>query len=94
MPNVQANYAKYHDRGFEVVGVSLDSDKGALTKFLAEQKIPWPILFQDARQGSGMADYYGVTSIPTAILINQKEIVSLNAEGEDLTRKLAELLGK
>ncbi len=95
LPNVLANYEKYHGRGFEVVGVSLDEDKPRLIKFLEEQKIPWPILFGDAKQSPGMADYYGVTGIPTAILTNQRgEVVSLNARGPELTRQLEMMLGK
>jgi thiol-disulfide isomerase/thioredoxin len=95
LPNVLANYGKYHNRGFEVVGVSLDEDKPTLIKFLEEQRIPWPILFGDAKQKPGMAEYYGVTGIPTAILANQRgEVVSLNARGPELTRQLEMLLGK
>jgi thiol-disulfide isomerase/thioredoxin len=94
LPNVLANYEKYHGRGFEVVGVSCDQDKDALVKFIAEQKLPWPIMFQQPGERS-MADYYGITGIPTAILTNKKgEVISLNARGPELTRLLEELLGK
>jgi thiol-disulfide isomerase/thioredoxin len=95
LPNVLTNYAKYHNRGFEVVGVSMDEDKPTLIKVLEEQRIPWPILFGDAKQKPGMAEYYGITGIPTAILTNQRgEVVSLNARGPELTRQLEALLGK
>jgi hypothetical protein len=98
LPNVKRNYRKYHDKGFEVVGVSLDDDKDALEKFVADQKIPWPILFGDPSTGQGfelpLATYYGITGIPTVLLTNQKgEVVSLNARGPELGKKLAELLG-
>jgi thiol-disulfide isomerase/thioredoxin len=95
LPNVLANYEKYHSRGFEVVGVSCDDDKAALVKFIEDQKLPWPIMFHDPTEGPGMADYYGITGIPTAILTNKKgEVVSLNARGPALTQKLEELLGR
>jgi thiol-disulfide isomerase/thioredoxin len=94
LPNVLANYEKYRSRGFEVVGVSCDEDKAALVKFIEEQKLPWPIMFQQPGELS-MANYYGVTGIPTAILTNKKgEVISLNARGPELTRLLGELLGK
>jgi thiol-disulfide isomerase/thioredoxin len=98
LPNVKRNYRKYHDKGFEVVGVSLDDDKDALEKFIADQKIAWPILFGDPATGQGfelpLATYYGITGIPTVLLTNQKgEVVSLNARGPELGKKLAELLG-
>jgi thiol-disulfide isomerase/thioredoxin len=94
LPNVLANYEKYHSRGFEVVGVSCDQDKAALVAFIADKKLPWPIIFQQPGEAS-MANYYGITGIPTAILTNKKgEVISLNARGEELTRLLGEMLGK
>ncbi len=98
LPNVKRNYEKYHDKGFEVVGVSLDDDKDQLTAFLKKEEIPWPILFGGEKTGQGfehpLAKYYGVSAIPTVILTNQKgEVVSLHARGKELSDKLAELLG-
>ena len=98
LPNVRKNYEKYHDRGFEVVGISLDDDKATLATFLEKEKIPWPTLFDDGDGQQGlknpMADYYGVTGIPTAILTNQRgEVVSLDARGDELGRNLEKLLG-
>ncbi|NBV88062.1 MAG: TlpA family protein disulfide reductase, partial [Betaproteobacteria bacterium] len=46
IPNVLEQYEKYHAKGFEVVGISLDEDRETLAKFVAEQKIPWPILYE------------------------------------------------
>jgi thiol-disulfide isomerase/thioredoxin len=99
LPNVKQNYEKYHAKGFEVVGVSLDNDKQALEDFIADQKISWPILFSEKQDSQGfdhpLARYYGVGGIPTVILTNQKgEVVSLRAHGKELTSKLEELLGK
>ena len=42
MPNVTAAYETYKDKGFEVVGISLDEDKAAVVKFIADNKMPWP----------------------------------------------------
>jgi thiol-disulfide isomerase/thioredoxin len=94
LPNVLTNYEKYHSRGFEVIGISCDEDKEVLVKFIQEQKLPWPIVFQQPGEPS-MANYYGVTGIPTAILTNNKgEVISLNARGEELTRLLGQMLGR
>jgi thiol-disulfide isomerase/thioredoxin len=98
LPNVKQNYEKYHDKGFEVVGVSLDRSKDDLDKFIADEKLAWPILFptekKDQFWNNPMAVYYGVNAIPCAILTNQEgKVVSLNARGPALTDKLAELLG-
>jgi thiol-disulfide isomerase/thioredoxin len=99
LPNVKRNYERFHGRGFEVVGVSLDTDMDALQEFLAKEQIRWPVLAGSEATGAGwetpLAIYYGVQSVPTAILIDQSgKAVSLNARGENLTRRLEELLGK
>ena len=41
LPNVLQTYEKYHPKGFEIVGISLDSDKARLTSFLAQRKMTW-----------------------------------------------------
>jgi len=95
LPNVLANYEKYHAKGFEVVGISLDENAEALTSFIEERQIPWVTLYQEG-QGfeNNNARYYGVSAIPTAILVNQEgNVVSLRARGEELTKHLEDLLG-
>jgi thiol-disulfide isomerase/thioredoxin len=96
LPNVLANYEKYHDRGFEVVGISLDEDRGELEAFLKDHKIPWATIFSDNPTGGGnmLATYYNVATIPNVWLVDQDgKVVSLMARGPALGEMLAELLG-
>jgi thiol-disulfide isomerase/thioredoxin len=91
MPNVLEQYAKYHDKGFEVVGVSLDNDRAALEAFIAENKLPWIILHeqQTAKGGHPLAAKYGITGIPTVILIGRDgKVVTMDARGEKLGEQL------
>ncbi|MFM8378786.1 MAG: TlpA family protein disulfide reductase [Planctomycetia bacterium] len=95
IPNVIEQYEKYRDQGFEVVGVSLDEDREALEKFVAEQKIPWPILYEKP-EGEGwrhpLATFYGISGIPTVILIGRDgNVITLNARGEKLGEELAKI---
>jgi len=95
IPNVLQQYEKYHDQGFEVVGISLDQDRSALEKFIVDQKVPWPILFEES-EGSGwqhpLATFYGISGIPTVILIGRDgNVITLNARGEQLGQELAKL---
>ena len=95
IPNVMEQYKKYHDKGFEVVGISLDEDREALEKFVADQQVPWPILFEKS-EGDGwqhpLATYYGISGIPTVILIGRDgNVITLNARGEKLGEELAKL---
>ena len=92
LPNVRRNYEMYHDKGFEVVGISLDDSQSRLKTFIKESKIPWTNLF--AGRDHPMALYYGVQSIPTVFLVDQKgNVVSTDARGPKLGRLLKKLLG-
>jgi len=93
IPNVLQAYEKYHAKGFEVVGISLDEDRDALEKFVTEQKIPWPILYEKP-VGEGwrhpLSTFYGISGIPTVILIGREgNVITLNARGEKLGEQLA-----
>jgi thiol-disulfide isomerase/thioredoxin len=94
MPNVKKNYEKYHDKGFDVVGISLDMYRGRLEEFLKKNEVPWKTLFHEGEGANPIATYYNVMSIPTVILVDkQGKVVSLNVRGEALGRHLKELLG-
>ena len=94
IPNVIENYGRYHDRGFEVVAISIDDDRGQLETFVQERELPWTVLFDADPDTKSMADYYGVFGIPTVILVGADgKVVSLNARGPALGKALERLLG-
>ena len=98
LPNVLKAYEAYHDRGFEVLGISLDDDRAALEEFVAEQKLPWPTVFSEQAGAMGwetpMAVRYGVQAIPMAVLVDASgKVVSLHARGPALEEHLEKLLG-
>ena len=99
LPNVKENYEKYHDKGFEIVGISLDNDAEQLEEFVKDREITWTTLFnRDEPEKQGwehpLATQYGVMSIPTVILLDKEgKVVSLNARGEELGTLLAGMLG-
>lgn len=98
LPNVKENYDKYHGKGFDVVGISLDEDRDALKDFVKEREIAWVQLFEPEKDNQGwehpMAKRYGVSGIPTTILVDKRgKVVSLSARGEELSEQLAKLLG-
>jgi thiol-disulfide isomerase/thioredoxin len=99
LPNVKENFQRYHDKGFDVVGVSLDDDRNEVERIVRESAIPWPILFHAGSDEDGwqnpMALKYGVIGIPRAILIDkQGKVVSMNARGPILGAELERLLGE
>jgi peroxiredoxin len=72
LPNVRASYQKYHDKGFEVLGVSLDDreDAGKLRQFLQVNRLTWPQVFDGKGWKADIAVKYGIKSIPRAVLVD------------------------
>lgn len=93
VPNMKDIYAQYHDRGFDIVGISLDRSREQLEAFLKEKQIPWTILYKDEERSPTIA-YYGVMAIPAMILVDKDgKVVSTRARGEQLRTELEKLLG-
>lgn len=90
IPNMKKLYEKYHDQGFEIVGLSLDRDRDDLDKFLEARKLPWIILHDQENEGQHpAATEYGIFGIPTMMLVGKDgKVLDIHARGE----KLAELL--
>ncbi len=72
VPNLVAAYEKYHAKGFEVLGVSLDqAQQGSkLSKFAQEHGMAWPQIYDGKYWQSDIAAKYGVQSIPRPILVD------------------------
>jgi len=100
LPDVKQVYDKYHDQGFDVVGISLDDDKQKLTDFLTQKKLPWVTLFDDdpAKQGwdgAAMTKPFAIEALPTMLLIDRAgKIVSISARGEELPQQVEKLLAE
>lgn len=91
MPKIEALYAKQHDRGFDVVGVSLDEDLDKLAEFLAEHTVPWTLLA--GKETSELADKYNVRGIPLLMLVNTEgKIVATGHTLASVTTNLDSLL--
>ena len=92
MPNVVAAYNKYHDKGFDVVGLSFDDDKDEWMKAIDRWDMPWIHLSDLQFFDSVAGKVYTVNSIPDNLLIDpQGTIVARGLLGEDLETKLADI---
>jgi len=93
MPNVKRDYETFKSKGFGVVGVSLDKDLEAWKKGIADLGITWPQMSDLKLWENEGAKLYGVMGIPATVLIDQEgTIVARDLRGEELTKKLKELL--
>jgi thiol-disulfide isomerase/thioredoxin len=94
-PNVFAAYQKYHSKGFDIVGISLDEDRAALDKFIKEKGVTWPQFFDGKGWENKLARQYGVVSIPASYLLDSSgKIISVGLRGPALDAQLETLLGK
>ena len=90
IPVLKRIYEAYHEKGFDIVAISLDRERGQLEAFVKERELPWTILFEDEGRNP-VADYYGVMGIPQMMLVGPDgKVVSIRARG----RVLEELLEK
>ncbi len=91
-PNVVKAYNKYHDKGFEVYGVSLDKTKEKWVAAIAKDGLTWTQVSDLQYFNSVAAAAYGVTSIPATVLIDREgKIIAKNLRGAALEDKLAEI---
>jgi thiol-disulfide isomerase/thioredoxin len=94
MPAVRSVYQKYKDKGFDVIGISLDKDQQAMSNYLAKKLIPWPQYFDGRGWGNDFATRFGVRAIPELWLINQRgEVVATDISADQLETKLVQLIG-
>ena len=72
LPNVKAAYAKWHDQGFEVLGISFDDKDMAdkLKEFTAKNEMPWKQLYEGKYWNTEVGQMYDVSSIPFTLLID------------------------
>ncbi len=94
IPHVKEAYAKYHDQGFEVIGISFDyaGSKDKLMKFTKAKDMPWPQYFNDTGGDNKYADEFNVSAIPEMWLIGKDgNLADANARG-NLADKVAKLL--
>ncbi len=92
MPYLLEAYATYHDKGFEIYGVSLDDNAEAWKTTIEKQGMQWVNVSELKGWQTAAAKEYSVNSIPANFLINAEgKIVAKNLRGEALAEKLAEL---
>lgn len=94
-PTVVKAYAKYKDKNFAIIGVSLDKSKDAWVAAIQKDGLPWTHVSDLKYWNNQVAKEYSVGGVPTNFLIDpQGKIVSTNLRGEDLEKKLAEIFGR
>ena len=93
MPNLKKLYTEFKDQDFEIIGISVDTDKEQLRKFLVEKGIEWPIIFGGKGWNDETKELYGVQLVPASWVIDKKGIVREGQiKGDKLRNVIAELI--
>jgi hypothetical protein len=91
---VVAAYNALHDKGFEVVGISLDVDRSRLDAVTKERGMVWPQYFDGKGWNNDIATRFGIHSIPTMWLLDKNGMLA-DTDGRDgLADKVAKLLAR
>ena len=93
-PNLVNTFNKYHDKGFQILSVSLDKP-GAKERWLQaihDDGLNWSHVSDLQFWGNAVARQYGIEAIPQNLLLDPKgKIIAKNLQGEELGKKLATL---
>lgn len=94
-PNVVRVYNKYHDKGLNIIGVSLDRNKDHWTKAISQDNLEWNHVSHLKFWQDPIAKTYGVRSIPATFILDEKgNVIAKNLRGPALETKISELLGE
>ncbi|HVZ64058.1 MAG TPA: FKBP-type peptidyl-prolyl cis-trans isomerase [Lacunisphaera sp.] len=105
IPNVVATYRQYHDRGFEIIGISFDQKPSAtkpgkrqktaaqVLAFTKEHGMPWPQYYDGSYWDNPFGKKFGIRAIPAMFLLGPDGmVVSTNASGPKLEQEVKRLL--
>jgi len=92
-PRLVKLYNKYHQKGLEIYGVSLDENVNSWKNAVKHDKLEWIQVIDDKGWDSAAATLYGVDMIPSSFLLDRGGIIrTVNAEGPDLENSVRDLL--
>jgi len=94
IPNIKRAYEQYNKDGdFVVVGISVDQDPSAVTRFLKTRGVSWPQIAAGPADISPIAKTYNVSGVPATFLIDRDgKVVAKDLKGRRLGRELNKLL--
>jgi thiol-disulfide isomerase/thioredoxin len=94
MPDLVAAYQKYHDQGFEILGISLDQSKDAFLLFTKANQMVWPQYFDGKGWQNDVSSQFGIDSLPALWLVDKNGMLVTTDGSNDLAGQVEKLLGK
>jgi len=94
IPHLKEVYQLYHEKGFDIVGISMDDEKDKWVKAIGEEKLEWPQLSNLKAFDSELAKTYRIRGIPSCLLFDpQGKLVTRNMRGSWMDAHLINLYG-
>ncbi len=91
IPNIKKVYDTYKDKGFDIIGISLDNDEKMLRDHLKKHEIPWRHIYSGKRWDSPIPQQYGIRNVPSGWLIDRDgTLISQQASGAMLEHLVSE----
>jgi thiol-disulfide isomerase/thioredoxin len=98
LPNVKKAYADYHDKGFEIVGISCDTSDSTLNTFTKDKEMLWIQLRETSQDEKErwhpLARKFHVDGIPAMFLIDRQGVLRYVDARENLEKKIAQLVAE
>ena len=95
MPTIVKTYKKYHDQGFEIIGISLDQNENKLLRFMKDNGMTWRQYFDGKGRQNELARKYSIDSIPATFLVGTDgKIIAKNLRGSALEEAVKEAVAK
>ena len=94
LPHVKAAFEKLHSKGFEIIGISLDTDKGALKDFTKKKGITWPQYFDGKGWENTISTKFGIENLPQMWLVDKKGNLVDQQGRQNLEAKVEKLLAE
>ena len=92
-PNIVSVYKDYHSKGFDILGVSLDTDKQKWIEAIGKDDLNWMHVSDLNGWNSKAGKLYAVNAIPHSIILDKDGvIIAKNLNGDELRKKVADLL--
>jgi peroxiredoxin len=93
-PLLKESYEKFHSRGFDIVGISFDTNEKALKNFVQQHNLPWPQYLDGHDSLKTFAAEFVIEEIPTLWLVDKKGILRETEVCDDLQGKVEKLLAE
>ena len=93
MPNLKEIFKDFKDRGLEIIGISLDTDKQLLEGYLKEVALPWKITCSLEGWSDNTVKLYKISATPSTWLVDRKGIMRYyDVRGAKLRQAVEELI--